>query len=322
MSAFPCVIGLQSRYRQPYGGGRMTRDQGAWDAIVIGSGIGGLACAAALARTNHAVLVVEQHSVAGGLTQTFQRNAFRWDVGVHYIGEMGPEGDTHDIVDWLADGAIKFASLGTVYDTIHFPDHVELQFARPQAAMQLELKERFPASTKDIDAFSIAVAEADRAGRAIFAERAMPKALAKIHRLWHRRAIEGQGQRRADAGRVEPARCPGALTADQRGSHAGGVPRRWRAPAGLDHRARLLADPCAASRRHDMVCGGGDPEAFDADGDVRGRRPRRLHRAADGGPLGFAEPARARTGAAVRPAAGLSTCARACPISLPSRRET
>jgi len=48
--------------------------------------------------------------------------------------------------------------------------------------MQLEPKERFPGSTKEIDAFFIAVAEADRAGRAIFAERAMPKALAKIHR--------------------------------------------------------------------------------------------------------------------------------------------
>jgi len=41
----------------------MTRDQWASDAIVTGSGTGGLACAATLARTDHAVLVVEHHSV-------------------------------------------------------------------------------------------------------------------------------------------------------------------------------------------------------------------------------------------------------------------
>jgi all-trans-retinol 13,14-reductase len=67
----------------------MTPDRDSWDAIVLGSGIGGLACAAALARTGYAVLVVEQHYVAGGLTQTFHRSGFRWDVGVHYLGEMG-----------------------------------------------------------------------------------------------------------------------------------------------------------------------------------------------------------------------------------------
>ncbi len=167
----------------------MTQDRGSWDAIVIGSGMGGLACAAALARTGYAVLVVEQHYIAGGLTQTFHRGGFRWDVGVHYLGEMGPEGEAHGILDWLAGGAIKFTSLGAVYDTVHFPGNFEVQFARPQAALQLELKERFPASSKDIDAFFNAVADADRAGRALFAQRAMPGPLAKIYGLWHQREI-------------------------------------------------------------------------------------------------------------------------------------
>ena len=147
----------------------MTPDRDSWDAIVLGSGIGGLACAAALARTGYAVLVVEQHYVAGGLTQTFHRSGFRWDVGVHYLGEMGPEGEAHGILDWLAGGAIKFASLGAVYDTIHFPGDFVVQFARPQAALQLELEEKFPGSSKNIEAFFVALADADRAGRAIFA---------------------------------------------------------------------------------------------------------------------------------------------------------
>ena len=34
-----------------------------FDAIVIGSGIGGLACATALTKTGHQVLMLEQHRV-------------------------------------------------------------------------------------------------------------------------------------------------------------------------------------------------------------------------------------------------------------------
>src|SRR5271169_2604800 len=167
----------------------MSPSRGPWDAIIIGSGIGGLACAAALARTGSVVIVVEQHQVAGGLTQTFSRSGFRWDVGVHYLGEMGPDGEAHAILHWLADGTIAFASLGAVYDTIHFPGNFEVQFARPQASLQLELKDKFPASSSDIDAFFAALAEADNAGRALFAQRAMPSLLAKVHGLWHERDI-------------------------------------------------------------------------------------------------------------------------------------
>ena len=41
------------------------------DAIVIGSGIGGLSAAALLSKVGQRVLVLEQHDVAGGCTHTF-----------------------------------------------------------------------------------------------------------------------------------------------------------------------------------------------------------------------------------------------------------
>lgn len=41
------------------------------DAIVIGSGIGGMSCACLLARSGKKVLVLEQHDQAGGCCHTF-----------------------------------------------------------------------------------------------------------------------------------------------------------------------------------------------------------------------------------------------------------
>jgi all-trans-retinol 13,14-reductase len=59
-----------------------------FDAIVIGSGMGGLACGSALTRMGHKVLVLERHFVAGGLTQTFSRNGFTSER-VNEIGTTG-----------------------------------------------------------------------------------------------------------------------------------------------------------------------------------------------------------------------------------------
>lgn len=73
-----------------------------WDAIVIGSGIGGLVCAAYLAVGGKRVLVAEQASVAGGNSHGFRRRrAYEFDVGVHYLGDCGPDGVLPAILDGL-----------------------------------------------------------------------------------------------------------------------------------------------------------------------------------------------------------------------------
>ncbi len=115
-----------------------------FDAIVIGSGIGGLACACALTHSGYKVLVLERHFAAGGLTQTFSRNGFRWAVGLHYLGDLGEGGATRRVIDWLSNGELRFAPAGSVYDTVHLPGGFELQFARSQTALLAELKDRFP----------------------------------------------------------------------------------------------------------------------------------------------------------------------------------
>ena len=59
-----------------------------YDAIVIGSGAGGLASAVALARLGKKVIVYEQHYLPGGWCHTFPLEGFQFSPGVHYIGAM------------------------------------------------------------------------------------------------------------------------------------------------------------------------------------------------------------------------------------------
>ncbi|MBW4551878.1 MAG: NAD(P)/FAD-dependent oxidoreductase [Aphanocapsa sp. GSE-SYN-MK-11-07L] len=59
----------------------MTSDKEIADIVVIGSGIGGLSCAALLARYGFKVIVCESHTIPGGAAHAFERHGFRFDSG-------------------------------------------------------------------------------------------------------------------------------------------------------------------------------------------------------------------------------------------------
>jgi len=163
---------------------------GDFDAIVIGSGMGGMTTAAALARFEHRVLLLEQAQTIGGLTHSFSRDGFSWDVGLHYCGLFGHDQFAGRTLDWLSGGAIAFRSIGTVYDTLHFPDDFEMSVGRPAEAYKMELKDKFPGSAAEIDAYFEALLSAEEAGHMVGAERAMPAPLRTAHFWWNKRKIE------------------------------------------------------------------------------------------------------------------------------------
>jgi NAD(P)-binding Rossmann-like domain len=51
------------------------------DYVVIGSGIGGLSCAALLTYYGYSVVVLESHYLPGGVAHTFERDGFYFDAG-------------------------------------------------------------------------------------------------------------------------------------------------------------------------------------------------------------------------------------------------
>src|SRR5947208_15203447 len=61
----------------------------AYDAVIIGAGIGGLICANLLARSGLRVLLVEQHYMAGGYCSTFRRKGYTFDAATHFYPLLG-----------------------------------------------------------------------------------------------------------------------------------------------------------------------------------------------------------------------------------------
>jgi all-trans-retinol 13,14-reductase len=169
--------------------GRKGAQMPDFDVIVVGSGMGGMSCAAALARTGHKVLLLEQYSEIGGQSISFSRDGFSWDVGLHYVGGLGPGEPDRAVLDWLSEGRIEFAPIGPVYDTVHFPGGFTLPLSRPEAAQRLDLKHRFPNCAGEIDAWFKAMSEGAHAMRAIFQVRSMPEPFASAVAWWNRAAI-------------------------------------------------------------------------------------------------------------------------------------
>lgn len=126
---------------------------GPYDAIVIGSGIGGMTSAALLAKTGMRVCVLEQHYVPGGYTHTFTRKQYRWDVGVHAVGEVTVRSMPGRLLHALTDGKLQWAPLGSVYDAFHFPGGMHIDFPDSPQAYRENLLQAFPREATAIDKY-------------------------------------------------------------------------------------------------------------------------------------------------------------------------
>lgn len=145
-----------------------------WDAIIVGSGIGGLASAAILAKEGWKVLVLEQHYEAGGFCHTFKRKEFEWDVGVHYVGGVHREQSIERrVFDYVSNRQLQWANMDSPYD-VALIDGKRYEFVAGTEAQLKQWISYFPKEEKAIRSYWAKVCEVVAAQQNFFAERAMP----------------------------------------------------------------------------------------------------------------------------------------------------
>jgi all-trans-retinol 13,14-reductase len=115
-----------------------------YDAIIIGSGMGGITAGSLLAQVQgKRVLILERHFTFGGFTHVFSRKGFTWDVGIHYVGNMGEGMDSRHVMDFITGNKVRWQKMPSRFDHFVYPD---FSYAVPADASlyQQELIERFP----------------------------------------------------------------------------------------------------------------------------------------------------------------------------------
>jgi phytoene dehydrogenase-like protein len=144
--------------KRPFRGLRNQPPAEAYDAVVVGAGVGGLICANLLAREGLRVLLVEQHYMVGGYCSTFRRAGYTFDAATHFYPLLGnPATITGGLLRELGL-AQQWVKMDPV-DHFHFPDGSSFRVPADFDAYLAQLKAEFPAEARALDDFFAAVRE-------------------------------------------------------------------------------------------------------------------------------------------------------------------
>jgi phytoene dehydrogenase-like protein len=121
-----------------------------YDAIIIGSGLGGLSCATYLACSGQKVLVLEKQGNPGGFATGFRRGAYVFGSTLHVLEGVGRGQFWRSFFDLCGVGqSIDFIKLKSSFRMI-FPEHdIRLSSGNLQEVINT-LETHFPAEKKGI----------------------------------------------------------------------------------------------------------------------------------------------------------------------------
>ncbi len=121
-----------------------------YHAIVIGSGLGGLSCAAAFARQGFKPLVIEQHDKPGGFATAFERpGGFVFDVSLHSTTVSQRNGVYNLISGFPEITSVEFVPHPTLFRAI-YPDH-DIRVTQKNVKAYIEMLSRlFPEEQQGI----------------------------------------------------------------------------------------------------------------------------------------------------------------------------
>ncbi|RRJ83643.1 phytoene desaturase family protein [Aestuariirhabdus litorea] len=162
---------------------RRGRVEGHFDAIIIGSGPAGLAAGVCLSKSGQRVLVLEQHYTAGGFSHSYSRKGYEWDVGVHYIGDVGHRGTVASrLCDYLSDRQLRWAYMGDNYDRFLMGSE-RFDLRAGEKAFREGLVERFPEEAMAIDRYLELIRRVSKAMPGFSLDKLLPRWAVSLRRL-------------------------------------------------------------------------------------------------------------------------------------------
>ena len=118
-----------------------------YDVVIVGSGLGGLACGTILAKEGYKVCILEKNKQIGGNLQTYVRDRVIFDSGVHYVGGLAKGQNLYQLFRYLGImDKLKLRKMDEdVFDAIAFNgDPVVYKYAQGYDNFIRNLVREFP----------------------------------------------------------------------------------------------------------------------------------------------------------------------------------
>lgn len=123
-----------------------------FDSVIVGSGVGSLTTAAALAICGKHVLVLEQHNRPGGYLHSFQRKNWEWNIGLHFIPAFRAEDELNKMFHTLTGNRVQLSPFKDKTLILEYPGR-KFEFNSDSDYLKKKISEAFPAEKESLDAF-------------------------------------------------------------------------------------------------------------------------------------------------------------------------
>ena len=124
-----------------------------YDAVIIGSGLGGLECAHILSKAGMSVLLLERGTQAGGCLQSYRRHGLAFDTGFHYVGGLDKGQSLHSAFRHLGLLRLPWQRLDNHFDRVTIGNQT-FSFAQGYHAFVETLTVAFPAERDALNKYA------------------------------------------------------------------------------------------------------------------------------------------------------------------------